>query len=65
MIAKNWSSLFKKYKGKWVALMDDEVTVISSGYNLAEVLKIALNKGFDKPIIAKIPEKDITYIGSL
>jgi hypothetical protein len=65
MATKNWTSLFKDYKGLWVALKDDEVTVISSGNKLPEVLRQAMDKGFDKPIITKIPEKDVTYIGSL
>jgi len=65
MIVKNWTSLFANYKGQWVALKDDEVTVISSGDKLPEVLRKAEDKGFNKPIVAKIPEKDVTYIGSL
>ncbi len=65
MAVKNWTSLFEKYKGQWVALKDDETTVISSGSKLPEVLRKALDKGFDKPVIAIIPEKDVTYIGSL
>lgn len=65
MTAKNWTSLFENYKGLWVALEDDELTVISSGEKLPEVLRKATSKGFDKPIVAKIPEKDVAYIGSL
>lgn len=65
MPAKNWTLLFKNYKGLWVALKDDETTVISSGSKLSEVLREAMDKGFSKPIVAKVPKKDITYIGSL
>lgn len=64
MAVKNWIALFENYKGQWVALKDDETTVISSGSKLSEVLRKAVDKGFDKPIITKIPKKDITYIGS-
>ncbi|HUC87542.1 MAG TPA: DUF5678 domain-containing protein [Candidatus Binatia bacterium] len=63
MTAKNWTSLFKDYKGQWVALEDDEITVISSGNKLPDVLRKATDKGFDKPIITKVPEKDVAYIG--
>ncbi|HTE21811.1 MAG TPA: DUF5678 domain-containing protein [Candidatus Limnocylindria bacterium] len=63
MPAKNWTKLFKNYKGQWVALKDDETTVISSGEKLAEVIRESENKGYQKPILTKIPKKDITYIG--
>jgi hypothetical protein len=65
MAEKNWTKLFTDHKGQWVALKDDEMTVISSGDNLPDVLRSATEKGFSKPIITKVPEKDITYIGSL
>ncbi len=65
MPAKNWTSLFANYKGQWVALKNDETTVISSGDKLAEVIQMAENKGYQRPVIAKIPKKDVTYIGSL
>ena len=63
MATKNWTTLFEQYKGKWVALADDETTVISSGEVLSEVIHKATDKGHLKPILAKIPTKDITYIG--
>lgn len=65
MVVKNWTSLFKNYKGQWVALKDDETTVISSGTKLPEVLRRALDEGFDNPIVTKVPKEDVTYIGSL
>jgi hypothetical protein len=65
MTAKNWTKLFKDYKGQWVALKDDETTVISSGAKLADVIRVAENKGYQKPILAKIPKKDMVYIGSV
>jgi hypothetical protein len=65
MPTKNWTKLFKDYKGQWIALKDDEITVISSGNKLSEVIRSAQSKGYQKPILTKIPRKDITYIGSL
>ena len=65
MAEKNWMKLFTDHKGQWVALKDNEVTVISSGDKLPDVLRQAIEKGFSKPIITKVPEKDIMYIGSL
>jgi len=63
MSAKNWTKLFKEHKGKWVALKDDEITVISSGDKLPEVIQLATAKGYKSPILTKIPKKDVVYIG--
>lgn len=63
MTTKNWTTLFEQYKGQWVALADDETTVISSGEVLSEVMRKAADKGYLKPILTKVPKKDITYIG--
>lgn len=64
MAAKNWTSLFMKYKGQWVALKDDETTVISHGQKVKKVIEDAAKKGFSKPILFKVPKENITYIGS-
>jgi hypothetical protein len=29
-MAKNWTHLFEKYRGKWVALAEDETTVLAA-----------------------------------
>jgi hypothetical protein len=65
MTTKSWTALFKDYKGQWVALKEDEATVISSGEELSKVIRQAADKGYEKPILAKIPQKDMAYIGSL
>lgn len=38
------TNIYKKYKGKWIALQDDEQTVISSGKSLVETAKKAEKK---------------------
>ena len=63
-MAIDWTTLFKKYKGMWVALEDDEITVIVSGKNPTTVKLSANKKGFPKPIMMKIPTKLTPYIGS-
>ncbi len=62
-MAINWSSIYKKYKGLWVALGEDETTVIASGKTAREAWEGAKNKGFPKPILAQIPKELSTYIG--
>lgn len=64
MATKNWTKLFKDYKGLWVALKDDEITVIASGAKLPDVIRSAEIKGFAKPILTKIPKNDVIYIGT-
>lgn len=56
----DWTHLYKKYKGLWVALMDDEITVISAGKSLEETSKKAVKKGFKDPIFYFVP-KNLTY----
>lgn len=57
--------LYKKYKGLWVSLEKDEVTVIASGKTIEEVMEKSRKKGFDKPILTHIPKKFTYFIGSI
>ena len=61
----DWSKIYKKYKGKWVALLDDEKTVVGSGKTLKEALLKAREKGHDSPIMSRMPENLDAYAGSL
>ncbi len=63
-MALDWSKIYKKYKGLWVALLDDEQTVVGSGKTAKEAWEAAQNKGHRKPILTRMPEKLIPYIGS-
>ncbi len=60
----DWTHIYKKYKGLWAALKDDEVTVISSGKNLEDTSKKAKNKDFDNPIYFKVPKKLTYFVGA-
>ena len=62
-MAIDWSKIYKKYRGLWVALKDDEKTVIASGKTAQEAWAKARVKGFKKPILTRMPEKLITYVG--
>ena len=59
----NWNSIYKKYKGLWVGLKDDEKTVISSGKTVKEVMQKAQKKGYREPILFRVPTEIIPYIG--
>jgi hypothetical protein len=45
-------------------LQSDEITVISSGKTAKETLVEAQKKGFEAPILTKIPQAISTYVGS-
>ena len=60
---KDWSNIQKEYKGKWVALEDDEVTVIASGKTLLEALGKSKKKGNESPIFARMPSELIGFVG--
>lgn len=65
MVAIDWTHLYKKYKGLWVALKDDEVTVITSGKSLEETAKKAEKKGFKEPIFYFVPNKLTYFVGRI
>ena len=64
-MSKDWSEIYKKYKGLWVAFLDDEMTVVGSGKTLKEALSKAQKKGYDSPIMSRMPETLDAYAGSL
>ncbi len=47
----------------WVALLDDEVTVVGSGKTLAEAKDMAKAKGYMDPILTQMPEELVTFVG--
>lgn len=64
-MAIDWTKLYKRYKGMWVALLDDEQTVVGSGKTLEEALRRARYKGINSPIVSRMPENLDAYIGYL
>ena len=65
MAAIDWTHIYREYKGLWVALKEDEVTVISSGKTLEEVSQKAKKKGFSEPIFYHVPEKLMYFVGKV
>ena len=64
-MAKDWTKLYKKYKGLWVALATDEETVIASGKTLKETLSKAKRRNEQSPSMFRVPEKEMVYAGNL
>ena len=63
-MAIDWTKIYEKYKGLWVALKDDEKTVVASGETVKEVMEEAKKEGYQEPILFKVPTEIIPYIGS-
>jgi hypothetical protein len=40
----------------WIALLNDELTVVGSGKTLQETLLKAKKRGYEYPILARMPE---------
>ena len=63
-MAIDWTNIYKKYKGLWVALKSDEKTVVASGKTVKDVMTKSQKKGYEKPILFRVPAKIIPYIGA-
>lgn len=62
-MAIDWTKNFEKYKGLWVAMKKDQVTVVAHGKTAKGVLEEAREKGLSRPILFKVPTQIIPYIG--
>ncbi|MBI2268028.1 MAG: hypothetical protein HYU80_01110 [Candidatus Blackburnbacteria bacterium] len=60
----NWSKLFKQYVGMWVALAEDEKTVVAASKNAKAAFDEARKAELKVPIMLKVPEESIPYIGA-
>jgi len=52
----DWTKIYKKYRGMWVALADDQITVIGSGKTAKEALMAAEKKGITLPYLTRMPD---------
>lgn len=59
----NYTPIFKKYSGQWVALKSDEKTVVAASRSASKAFKDARNEGIREPILFKVPTKSVPYIG--
>lgn len=59
----DWTRLYAKYKGLWVALGDDNETVVGSGTTPAQALEEAHAKGFAQATLTFVPPEVIAFAG--
>ncbi len=61
---KDWTKIQEEYKGLWVALLDDEQTVVGRDKTLRGAMEQAIEKGCKDPIMTRMPSEIILYAGS-
>ena len=59
----DWANLYKKYAGLWVALKDDEITVVAADHSAEEALRKSIEKGVQNPILNLIPRELLPMVG--
>ena len=64
-MTKDWTKIYKKYKGLWVALADDEMTVLGAGKTVKEAVLKAKEKSDKTPYLFHVPKKNMLFVGSL
>lgn len=64
-MAKDWSKIYRKYKGLWVALARDEVTVLGSGATVRDAIKSAQKRSTGTPFLMRVPDSLDAYVGSI
>ncbi|HED37044.1 MAG TPA: hypothetical protein ENI76_02185 [Ignavibacteria bacterium] len=64
-MSKDWTQLHKKYKGLWVALADDEITVLGAGKTVREAVQQARKKTNKTPFLTLVPKKMVSYVGAI
>ena len=60
---KDWSQLFANYRGQWVALADDEVTVLAAAATAKEAFAASAARGLPEPILYRVPDSLDTFVG--
>ena len=60
----NFTQIYKKYKGLWIALDEKLKKVISYDKNIEKAYKKALERGYKKPTLFKVPQNNLPYFGN-
>lgn len=59
----NLTKVFNNYKGLWVALDKSLKKVVSSSKSAERAYKEAVEKGYQKPTLFKVPRENFPYFG--
>jgi Family of unknown function (DUF5678) len=59
------TQIYTNHKGRWVAVEDDEQTVVGSGDSAREALDQARANGCEEPIVTRMPLELMTFMSLL
>jgi hypothetical protein len=59
----DWTKLYLKYKGLWVALDKDNETVVGKGATAQQALDEARTNGFFHAAITFVPQEVVAFAG--
>ena len=63
MQAIDWTDMYQRYKGQWVAIdARDETTVVAAGSDARQVFEESQRSG-TRAILHRIPEKIVDFVG--
>lgn len=57
------TTIYARYKGLWVTLDNRLKRVISSDENAKKAYDKAVQKGYKKPTLFKVPKQNLPYFG--
>lgn len=63
MAVKDFTKIFLAHPGLWVALRQDEKTVLASSRSAKKAYNEALSKGEKRPVLLKVPSQSTYYVG--
>jgi hypothetical protein len=64
MAAIDWTKIYKKYKGLWIALDEKERKVVAFDKDAKKAYQKARKKGIEVPILFRVPSEIIPYVGN-
>lgn len=62
-MAIDFTHLFLKYPGLWVALTQDEKNVVAASKSAKKAYEQAKTKGETTPVLFKVPSRSTYYVG--
>ena len=57
------TNIYKKYKGLWIVLDEKLKKVVSADKNAERAYKKAIEEGYKKPTLFKVPKHNLPYFG--
>ena len=64
-MSNDWGKIYKEYKGLWVALLKDGVTVVGSGKTLQDARRKAEKRGHMETYAMFVPKETFTFVGRM